>query len=293
MLADIHIHSGLIDHTSGSINEIILLYKNSNFITILEHFSPEKILYPGNDDPSNTLFWKKVPSEYPRRSSTLSVLKNKINACEESIPVFTSLEFDYADKFFNLATSIRKEVDYLTLSSHYVPLPNQDVLWPVNFREYFEGYVGLYGLQTLAREYYKNIIKAIDTDLFRVVAHLDLIKSFAGDDYDEPSELIDEILTKIIEKNIFLEINIKRIEQGILFPSIEIIELYLKKKGALLIIGSDSHGLEDIKGNDYKWSLFVKYLNNKSPDFARSVLSVIEKNATVQNFTQNISLHKE
>ena len=90
-----------------------------------------------------------------------------------------------------------------------------------------------------------NMVCVADID---VVAHLDLMKRYAYKEYGNYNfikyrEIIEVILSKIIERNIGIEINTSGLRTSLneTFPSINVIKLYKELGGEFLTIGSDSH----------------------------------------------------
>ena len=255
-MKDSHIHSGLIEHTYDDIFSIAEKAKEIGLseITILEHFSPFKIKYPSNSDKSNTIFIDKIPKAYLRRTSIIKQLIKECNLSEKKIgiKIKKSLEVDFHPKFINEIKKLKEfELDYLTLGCHYVEDPEaseENKLLHIGFQENIEYFVKKYGIEELFSIYFKNILAGIKAGLFFVVAHLDFPKKFIKD-YDSKIILnqIKPILIEIIKRKIILEVNIKDIDKGIIYPGIEIIKLYKKMGGKNISIGSDSHSIKDLE----------------------------------------------
>ncbi len=81
-----------------------------------------------------------------------------------------------------------------------------------------------------------------------VVGHLDLVKRYAPwqpDEkwFDESRDLFEAIIEMIVRQGVGLEVNTSGFRQRPLkqFPSVEILDIYRKRGGEILSIGSDSH----------------------------------------------------
>jgi len=105
----------------------------------------------------------------------------------------------------------------------------------------------------LYRLYFDEVLKAVESGGFDVLAHFDLVKrygvKYAGPFRLEPfREQIASILAAMIEREIALEVNTSGLRQPCRepFPSFEILELYRQLGGDLITIGSDAHRIEQM-----------------------------------------------
>lgn len=99
----------------------------------------------------------------------------------------------------------------------------------------------------IVRLYYDMILKMIEFGGFDVLAHLDFPKRYYGATNIERDKII-EILKKIIEKDIALEINTSSLRKGNSdsMPAVSLVEEYIRLGGRKLTLGSDAHKKEDI-----------------------------------------------
>lgn len=252
-MKDFHIHSGLINHTHDDIFSIAKKAKELGFseITILEHISPFKIKFPNNSDPSNTIFIDNIPEVYPRRTSTIKILIEKCKKAEIEIgiKINKSLEVDYHKYFENeIKKYLDLEIDYLTLSSHYVENPETDEknkLIHIGFEENMDYFLNKHGEERLFELYFENLMNGIKSGLFKLVAHLDFFGRFLKD-YN-PSKImkyVEPILKEIITRDMYLEINIAKDNPQ---PAIEIIKKYKEFGGNKLCLSSDSHSIAHLE----------------------------------------------
>lgn len=136
------------------------------------------------------------------------------------------------------------------------------------------------------RKYFETILENLDIyDGINVYGHLDLIRRYGGRIYkdhkiinmDLHKEIIDEILKKLISKNIGLEINTsgRRYNLEEFHPSKDILKRYRELGGKIITIGSDAHRAEDIEkdfseAREILKSLGYKYFctfTNRKPEF--------------------------
>lgn len=106
-------------------------------------------------------------------------------------------------------------------------------------------------------DYFKEVLNMVQNSDIDVVGHLDLMKRYAYGVYgnykfNDYKEILEEILKKVIENGIGIEVNASGFRNDVKesYPSIDILQLYKNLGGEILTIGSDSHDLENI-GNGY------------------------------------------
>jgi histidinol-phosphatase (PHP family) len=266
-MKDFHIHSGLIEHTNDDIFSIAKKAKELGFteITILEHISPFKIKYPGNLDPSNTIFVYNIPEIYSRRTSIISFLIEQCKHAEAEIgiKINRSLEVDYHKSFENDIKDYDKlGLDYLTLSSHYVEdfeAENENRLIHIGFKEGRNYFLEKYGEEKLLEMYFQNLMNGVKSGLFKLVAHLDFFGRYL-ENYDSKKvmQYVETILEEIIKREMMIELNISQEKPQ---PTLEIIEKYKELGGNKLVFGSDSHSINDLINSIEKRQRFVQFVD--------------------------------
>jgi histidinol-phosphatase (PHP family) len=102
-----------------------------------------------------------------------------------------------------------------------------------------------YPTSELARAYYRENLEMLDIRSIDVLGHLGIYKRYivgGFNDYD-CKPLIDDILKKIIAKDIALEINTSGLKRPLrnLIPEPEVITRYKELGGKMFVLGSDSH----------------------------------------------------
>lgn len=115
------------------------------------------------------------------------------------------------------------------------------------------------------REYFEEVYKTACYGEMDILGHLDLLKRYAYStignySFFEYKEIITEILKKLIDRNIGIEVNTSglRAEFKEPFPSTDIIKLYKDLGGEIITIGSDSHNTEFIGYGYYEGIQLLK-----------------------------------
>ncbi|AGK98797.1 histidinol phosphate phosphatase [Clostridium pasteurianum] len=120
-------------------------------------------------------------------------------------------------------------------------------------------------------EYFENMLNNIKThNYIDSLGHIDYICRYAQYEdkeiyYREYSSIIDEIFNTLIDRNIAIEINTRRLSNKYTARSlIEIYKRFADLKGKYVTIGSDSHSEKSI-GNNYKDALEIAELCGLKP----------------------------
>lgn len=115
-----------------------------------------------------------------------------------------------------------------------------------------------YNINDLYRDYYKNIRKMASSGLVDSLAHLDLIKIFNFFPTEDMTEVYDETLSLIKEKDLSIEISTAGIRKpvGEIYPSKEIVQM-AKAKGISFTIAGDAHAAQDLSHNYDKLAEFL------------------------------------
>ena len=114
-----------------------------------------------------------------------------------------------------------------------------------------DSFAGLDVMETY-HQYFDEVLKAVQTGGFDILAHFDLVKRFgvryAPFRVESFREQIKAILEVMIERRIALELNTSGLRQPCaeMFPSRETLELYRSLGGRLITIGSDAHRVEQL-----------------------------------------------
>ena len=115
------------------------------------------------------------------------------------------------------------------------------------------------------QEYFEEIYKMAETADIDVIGHLDMMKRYAYAEHgnyhiEDHSGIIQNILEKIIQRKIGLEINCSGLNHDVneIYPKVEILKWYKELGGEILTIGSDSHRSESIASKNGEIMEMVK-----------------------------------
>lgn len=99
-------------------------------------------------------------------------------------------------------------------------------------------------------EYYQIMQKTVELGGFQVLAHLDFPKLFF-DKWVIDDDVLDMILSTMIDKNILLEVNTSSLNDSCdePMPSYSVINRYVQLGGNKIVIGSDAHSSDRLSGH--------------------------------------------
>ena len=102
-------------------------------------------------------------------------------------------------------------------------------------------------LHQAIHEYLENVKETIMVDQIDCLGHIDLIRRYYGS-FPYIREEMQDVLRKIIEKEILLEVNTSSFLRGALPLPVQIdyVQDYIALGGRDIVLGSDAHRVEDI-----------------------------------------------
>jgi histidinol-phosphatase (PHP family) len=113
-------------------------------------------------------------------------------------------------------------------------------------------------LSRIYKMYFEEVVHSIESRLFDVIGHFDLVSRFLNERRSEPKSVdywggVNTVLEEIIEEKIHLEANSKGMRETYkdTMPSEEIVKEFIRNGGTLISIGSDAHSVQEI-GNGIK-----------------------------------------
>ncbi len=106
-------------------------------------------------------------------------------------------------------------------------------------------------IENLASHYYNTLLTFIKETDVDVVCHLTLILRYfmrRGVEFDNTryDDIIKEIFSLMIEKNLALELNTSGASDGLFMPNEYCLRMYKSMGGKLITIGTDSHSPENV-----------------------------------------------
>lgn len=259
MRIDLHNHTTLCHHASGSMDEYIT--KAIDLGIDIYGFSCHS---PMDFDPSYRMKLEELPLYCQMVEKIQNKYKNKIE-------ILLGLEVDFIDTREDL---LKKEIfqypfDYLIGSVHFLGD------WGFDNPE-FMGEYAKRNIQECWEKYLYSITKMAKSGLFQIVGHFDLLKIFGYIPTQKCHQYIQKTLEVIKNHEMILEINASGLRKPIQeqYPSVEILTM-AKKIGVQITFGSDSHSVEQV-GFGYEKCLKIAkdtgysqavYFKNKVPHY--------------------------
>lgn len=231
MRPDYHIHTNRCKHAKGEIYEYV---EKAIQLQISEIAFTDHIPLPDDFDISHRMAYSELESYL----KDIETLRNKY----PEIKIHAGIEADYYDGFeeFLNQTFQRFNFDVTIMSVHFI----KD--WPKN-NWVFSYYFPDRSIQEIYSDYLQVLKRGINTGLFDIVGHLDLIK-------DENFPLLDtnklellEILKCVKNKSMAVEINTSGLRKEIneTYPNLNILP-FLEEYDIPITFGSDAHKPEQV-----------------------------------------------
>jgi histidinol-phosphatase (PHP family) len=237
-LVDYHIHSTFSCDGRSSINDYCKKAIELKFheIGFSEHM---------DFDPSDEGFG------FFNYDSYASAIKEARLLFKNELTIRKGVEVDYQKRFED---QIRdwlqgKSFDFIIGSVHYV---KGEILSP--------HLLAKRNLKEIYKEYFDEVENSIESRLFNVVGHLDVVRKYAVNRLVHRGNLeywkkLEAVLGEIRDSKMFLEINSKRYALKArcveVLPNKKTIKRYLDCGGKRISIGSDAHSKEEL-GNGVK-----------------------------------------
>ncbi|RXJ91498.1 histidinol phosphate phosphatase [Aliarcobacter trophiarum LMG 25534] len=231
MRVDLHNHTKLCNHATGSVDEYV---KRAIELKIDEYgFACHA---PMNFDP-----------KYRMKLEERALYENWVNEAKDKykdkIKVLLAYEVDYL-KGFMLDEILNANVDYLIGSIHF--LQNKNELWGFDNPEFIGVYESV-DINKIWEDYFSAIEAMAKTNYFQIVGHLDLIKVFKFLPKKDVRLLARNALKEIKKANMVLEINPAGLRKpiGETYPSKQLLE-EAYNLGIEITFGSDAHSVEHV-----------------------------------------------
>jgi len=226
MLIDLHNHTALCNHATGTIEEYV------------QKAVAQKIDIFGFSDHAPMNF-----DTYRMRFDEMKTYEEQVLHVKEKytgqIEVLLGYEVDFLEGHIDQSVMERK-VDYLIGSVHY--LGN----WGFDNPEYIGEYKDK-NIDDVWQKYFDAIEKMAKSNLFDIVGHLDLIKVFNYLPKKDVRLLAKDAMNAIKNANIVVEINAAGLRKpiGEQYPSHPLLEM-MADLDIPISFGSDAHEIEHI-----------------------------------------------
>ncbi len=226
-LVDYHVHSKISPDARSTIDEMCSRAVELNMAEIgfSEHieFQPQ--------DPGYGLF------DYDRYTQLIELARKKY---KDRLIIRKGAEIDYNYEYEAQTREWLegRDFDFLIGAIHYI----DDVSFDL------QGNLGM-PVSVATQKYFTKIGQAVESGLFKVIGHFDLIRDYLPRDqgsFSSMLEKIDAVFEEIIEKKVHLEINSRRNAGREPYPSRSLVLRYLAKGGECFSFGSDAHSTQDL-----------------------------------------------
>lgn len=231
MKSDYHIHTKRCKHAEGEIYEYV---EKAIELQISEIAFTDHIPLPDDFDISHRMAYSELESYL----NDIESLRYKY----PDIKIHAGIEADFYDGFeeFLYQTCQRFNFDVSILSVHFIKG------WPKN-NWVFSYYFPNHSIQEIYSDYLQALKRGINTGLFDIVGHLDLIKDehFTLLDTNK-SELLD-VLKCVKTQSMAVEINTSGLRKEIneTYPNLNMLP-FLDEYEIPITFGSDAHKPEQV-----------------------------------------------
>jgi histidinol-phosphatase (PHP family) len=263
---DYHIHTSLCKHASGEMREYVEQAIVSGLTEIA--FTDHNPLPDGFDQAH-----RMQPHE-------LELYVNEVRRLQAAYPqiqIRLGIEADYYDGFENyLEDTLRRfDFDLVILSVHFIKG------WPQNnwaFSYHFPDR----SLTEVYNDYLQALRRGVNTGLFNVIGHLDLVKSPEQPLLKHNRDEVVQLLREARNRNMALELNTSGLRRAIgeTYPSLDILPL-LQQEDLAITFGSDAHQPQQVGNYFAELSAhtaafseikYARFVRRKMETFSRSAL---------------------
>ncbi|MDY6790704.1 MAG: histidinol-phosphatase HisJ family protein [Thermodesulfobacteriota bacterium] len=230
-MIDYHIHTKLCNHARGVMGAYVkrALEKGLQEICFLDHLTLT--------EPGNRL--SMTPGEVPFYFQAVQQLKKSFNGM---ISVKAGLEVDFSPENTDRVEQIIEtfSFDVIGSSIHFpgnIDIVNSQSDWKQGRFDTDE----VYGL------YFSQLKTMLQCDYFDVICHLDLPKKFGRQPVNDFNKQLDEIITRIKDKDLTVELNTGGYNHPVAeaYPAPGIIKK-CHQAGIRMTLGSDAHHPDDV-----------------------------------------------
>ena len=233
MKADLHNHTTLCNHASGTIEQYIeaAIKNGTKYYGFSDHA-------PMDFEPEYRMSFKQM-NEY--EEAVLKAKEKYKNECE----ILLGYEVDYIKGHVDERV-LNADVDYLIGSVHFIDK------WGFDNPEFIGKYEDE-NIDEIWQEYFNAVEEMVRTNFFDIVGHFDLIKVFKFMPKKEILPMAKNALLAIKKADMVLELNSAGIRKpvGEAYPSLDILK-EAHKLGIEITFGSDAHTPEQVSQNSKK-----------------------------------------
>jgi len=233
MRVDLHNHTTLCNHAQGTIEQYIqkAIECGTKYFGFSDHA-------PMDFDTKYRMGFEDMQKYENDIKEAKQKYKNKID-------ILLGYEVDYIEGHIDERVK-NADVDYLIGSVHFIER------WGFDNPEFIKEYQGK-DIDEIWQKYFDTVTKMLNTQLFDIVGHLDLIKVFKFMPKSNILDIAKETLKAIKQNEMVLEINTAGYRKPIAqpYPSLELLkEAY--RLNIPITFGSDAHEIGQISLNSQK-----------------------------------------
>jgi len=230
-MKDYHLHTKLCKHAEGEMEQYVeaAIENGLSEICFTDH-----IPLPENFDP-----------EHRMQIGELELYMNRIYECRSKyreISILSGIEADYIEGYEDYLEEFLKyfPFDLVIMSVHFIKKWG-DKGWVFSY-EYTAD-----NIKEKYNDYFEALIKGVQTGLFDVVGHMDLIKRLNHPVLATNADDVNRALEAIKYAGMSVELNASGLRKHIndTYPSMDILKL-INEKEIPIVLSSDAHKPEDV-----------------------------------------------
>lgn len=235
-MIDNHLHTKLCKHAEGEFIEYI---ESAIHLGISEISFTDHIPLPNNFDLAHRM-----------KIEEMDIYADWVRQAKESYPeikIRYGIEADYYEGFEKYTETFlnRYDFDVVIMSVHFIRhWPEGNWVFDYNFPDR--------STSEIYKDYIAALIKGIETGLFDILGHADMVKAKGDSLLDIVPSDVDRLLDVLKESDMSIEINTSgfRKKVGEPYPGFDWLPL-IKKKSISLTTGSDAHHPDQV-GLEFK-----------------------------------------
>ena len=227
MIADMHNHTTLCNHATGSMREFVL--------RAIENDTK----YFGFSDHAPMNFDEEYRMNFDKMEIYEKMVKDIKEEFKERINILLGYEVDYLENFVDDRV-LKRDVDYLIGSVHFINS------WGFDNPEYIGEYKNR-DIDKIWEDYFYAIECMAKSKMFNIVGHLDLMKIFKFLPKKDIRILAKEAIKEIKKTDMVVELSGAGLRKpiGEIYPSKLLLEL-IRENDIKITFSSDAHKPEDV-----------------------------------------------
>jgi len=248
-LVNYHNHTSMCKHAVGTPEEYVItaIKKGISEFGFSDHAPlPENLRDGITMSPLETELYINIITKLAKKYETQIAIRIGF---EVDFPLYNTFDLKYLKD---------ERIDFLIGSCHFLSKYDMDVVtgkstadnlepeWAFDNPHFISEY-DKHDIDDLYHIYYTNILEAVNSRLFDIIGHFDLIKKFGHRPKKDFSPMIEKIAQNMAKYNIAAEINTSGLQRRVreMYPSDDIIKIFFDNN-VPITLGSDSHTPESV-----------------------------------------------